>query len=544
MPTVDHLGIAHVSFEVHHFDPSSNDWIGVYCLEGGLTDSPDEDYVDWRRTDGLPADTYKFGPLINMRCAWQFRYFHRIGNNNVHQRMGISKVMPSSRGDSEPLQVHLALTGDPASMRVMWISADVLSPVVRYGTAADNLDQQAVPTASTYHASDLCEAPANIVGARGFRNPGMIFDAVMVELEPHRVYFYQVGSEDGGFSDMFHFRSPVPPGATLPPAMPTSFFVLADLGEWTPGLASELPRGRSGHTMELIADELKRPDRHYAAVLHDGDLSYARGVAYQWEQFSALIQPVATQIPYMVAVGNHEYCYLSGGIGKDPSGSGATNGWHPAGGNYAKDSLGECGIPTARRFHMPENGNGVFWYSFDVGLMHHVVISSEHDWRPQSPMIQWLQDDLRRVDRDLTPWLFVHLHRPLYCSERFVGDNTVSLLLQANLEDLFFKYRVHVVFSGHFHAYERTCPVYNALCRSHPEAPTTAGAPVHIMVGSAGAKLDYHGFDDVLWSAAHRMEYGYGRMHVHNSTHALFEFQRNEDSVISDSAWVVSTHDW
>jgi len=37
-----------------------------------------------------------------------------------------------------------------------------------------------------------------------------------------------------------------------------------------------------------------------ALTLHIGDISYARGWGYLWEWFMQLIEPVATQTPYMV----------------------------------------------------------------------------------------------------------------------------------------------------------------------------------------------------------------------------------------------------
>ena len=64
------------------------------------------------------------------------------------------------------------------------------------------------------------------------------------------------------------------------------------------------------------------------------------------------------------------------------------------------DSGGECGVTTARRFVMPgasltdgagsdgavnhESVNPAFWYSFDYGSVHFVMLSTEHDITPGS----------------------------------------------------------------------------------------------------------------------------------------------------------------
>lgn len=82
--------------------------------------------------------------------------------------------------------------------------------------------------------------------------------------------------------------------------------------------------------------------------------------AYIWDQWHELIEPYATVMPYMVGMGNHEQDHLSGGS-KDPSGA-PGEGWHPWWGNFGDDSGGECGVPMYYRFHMPDNGNALWWY--------------------------------------------------------------------------------------------------------------------------------------------------------------------------------------
>lgn len=140
------------------------------------------------------------------------------------------------------------------------------------------------------------------------------------------------------------------------------------------------------------------------------------------------------------------------------------------------DSYGECGVPTAARFHMPDNGNKLFWcvrwvlecalrsaivlpfncscawfrrwiaaslashirqlfrYSFDKGNVHFTSLSMEHDFLPGSEQCvaagracactdaqtilwdvgryEWLVRDLAAVNRSVTPWLVAGLHRP------------------------------------------------------------------------------------------------------------------------------------
>ena len=118
-----------------------------------------------------------------------------------------------------------------------------------------------------------------------------------------------------------------------------------------------------------------------------------------------------------------EYCY-EGTSSNDPSG--VDHMWAPSWRNCGSDSNGECGVGTNKRFIMPNNGNQVFWYSFDVGNVHIAMISSEHDVSVGSPMGDWLVNDLENVDHSTTPWVFVAIHRPLVETEQYESDYIVA----------------------------------------------------------------------------------------------------------------------
>jgi hypothetical protein len=42
------------------------------------------------------------------------------------------------------------------------------------------------------------------------------------------------------------------------------------------------------------------------SIFHIGDISYATGFLVEWDFFLLLIKPLASQISYMTAIGNHE----------------------------------------------------------------------------------------------------------------------------------------------------------------------------------------------------------------------------------------------
>lgn len=118
------------------------------------------------------------------------------------------------------------------------------------------------------------------------------------------------------------------------------------------------------------------------------------------------IEPIATQLPYMVGIGNHEYDYLAqpfrpwwsnymgacklprwlrdirGGVHLRRFVSHST---------HSDDANGECGVPYSRRFHMPDvKGSPLsgLWYSFNYGLGHFVFMSSEHNFTIGSPQVR------------------------------------------------------------------------------------------------------------------------------------------------------------
>ncbi|KAL3661590.1 hypothetical protein V7S43_013350 [Phytophthora oleae] len=590
------LAMVEVTFAMDFIN--NEDLVAVYLVDpeepNAVEGDPLSDFVDYlyaneSRVLASGIHSIVFGPLVNMRASYQFKYLRKVDSSDgsddefvlpIFEVLGESPFVEMERGHTEPLQVRLALTAKRNEMRVTWISGQVFGPNVKFGPAASRLlERRAEATTGSYDALDMCTTQATIRSSVYFRHPGYIHEAVMTDLVPGEKYIYRVGSATGVSSPELKFTFPAALGDnTGEKQRPQSFFVFGDLGtgvlqrptdeldfdDSNPerhftslDMVSRLAKwGDERTVMERIRQDFDESLRHdasieapeYAALIHIGDISYARGRTYLWDQFGAIVQPVASRLPYMVGIGNHEYDYTGSGEGHDLSGSDAalSNGWHPVGGNFGNDSHGECGVPYARRFHMPESmnttSNPPFWYSFRVGLAHHVVLSSEHNCTPGAPMREWLEWEFAHsIDREITPWLIVHLHRPLYCSEDYNADYTVSNILRSCLEGLLAANHADLVFSGHYHAYERTCPVLHGQCREHDGE---ALAPTHIMIGSGGAELDDASYLQANWTRSRQQEYGYGRLHIFNASHAKFEFVRARDRVVTDAVSIVSSHNW
>ena len=483
------------------------DWVSLYCPSGANRHAYlDYSFVNESLTYAKGYGSLEF-TLYNLRTDCEFRYYR---NDTYDELVAVSNKVSFEGGKGIPLQGHLALTSDVTQMRVSWTTGTSTAPVVHYGLAADNLIFSATGVSKTYTLSDFCGPPAN--ESIYFTDPGFLHDVLLTDLQPKSTYFYRFGSE-GIFSDVKSFTTSITPGDQAP----FSFIMYGDMGiSVSPG---------AERTAELVLNEVQNGA---AFVMHHGDLSYAIGYAVKWDVWMSYIEPYATLAPYMVSIGNHEYDHEVGGA-KDPSHADG-EGFHPDWGNYGHDSGGECGVPTFYRFRMPDTGNSLWWYSYDYGLVHFTVFSTEHNFTAGAPQRQWLEKDFKSVNREKTPWLIVVGHRPMYTSEKYPSDHKVSVGIQQALEDLFYEHQVDLGVWGHYHSYERTCAVYKQKCNEK--------GTVHIVVGSAGFPLDDAGTYGLPWSLHYEYHFGYLRVGVANNSALHLEYIQNTDGAVADQVWL------
>ena len=115
------------------------------------------------------------------------------------------------------------------------------------------------------------------------------------------------------------------------------------------------------------------------------------------------------------------------------------------------------------QFAVPANGvpgyNG-YWYSFDYGAAHFVVLCNFPMGGPVSArdadrlQTDWLRHDLQTTRQK---WKFVFFHVPVYSSGPHGGD---TVALAKTWGQLFDEAHVDVVFNGHTHAFEVTRPIH------------------------------------------------------------------------------------
>ncbi|KAF4324222.1 hypothetical protein JM18_000186 [Phytophthora kernoviae] len=475
--------------------PHQTDFVGLSCgskahdqdflVKIGVTEA-----VNRLTADDLEGpQSIRFSSLYMMRCNYTVEYFNFQPRGNAFAPLAKVEVGMKEKF-STPKHGHIAFTSHVDEMSVMFNSASNEMPVVK---------------------------PANLTSQQWFRDPGNMHTVILKKLKLGTRYFYKFGSEKDGWSAVYSFMSR--PDDSVKNA---KFIAYADMGvDSAPAATSTAVRS--------YQDVM---DGYDSFLLHFGDISYARGHAHMWDEFFHLIEPYATRVPYMVSIGNHEYDYMTGGS-KDPSGAAGADGrmdFHPDWANYGEDSSGECSVPMFYRWDAPDNGNSIYWYSYDYGGVHVIQISSEHDWRRGSKQYKWLEEDLKHVDREKTPWIVLTSHRMMYTTQMGEeADYKVSVHFREEVEDLLWEHKVNLMLVGHQHSYERSCAVRNGKCIKD------GNGPVHIVVGSAGAGLEEQGFSDKLgeWSVSHMNDWGYLRIESTEQSMSV-QFILNRNGVVYD----------
>eukprot|EP00461_Guttulinopsis_vulgaris_P002517 UN02518 len=412
------------------------------------------------------------------------------------------------------------------------------------------------------------------------------------------VYYYRVRNSLGeAISKTYKMITPTYNTAKAI-ATTSDLFVFGDAGVGFPFYSMQGQQYHAPNTYKSIATVIEQLQERYgtenffAHVLNIGDLSYSRGIAFQNEYWMKLIEPLASQFPYQIAMGNHEIITRIGSPYEQ-----FTNG---------TDSGGEAGIPYYRRFKMPDdwhhspyssnswinNAATQFhqkWfqrniaYSYNTGVVHMIVLSSEHMWGKESAQYDFFVKDLQNLNRTATPWAMVAFHRPMYCAGLACAisdekpnpdDNRIDYELRQLIAPLMKQYNVTIKSNGPVHHVSRSYPIdptaqwVGVKDFVHPKTgkvtPVTwrdrntsiqhhyAVAPVHLVSGAGGnpfdnplapyvanthggmATVDQKTHDIPKWLAM-RLFGIYGYYHLRaNQTHLIGTFYNNEYTTIHD----------
>jgi predicted MPP superfamily phosphohydrolase len=113
-------------------------------------------------------------------------------------------------------------------------------------------------------------------------------------------------------------------------------------------------------------------------------------------------------------------------------------------------ALGNHDDPN-QRMYKQFNMNGERYYSFKPSLTSNVRFFALDSNYMDPKQLEWLEKELAASGSD---WKILFFHHPMYASGMHGSDE----ILKGQLEPLFLKYGVNVVFTGHEHFYERIKP--------------------------------------------------------------------------------------
>lgn len=434
--------------------------------------------------------------------------FH--GWSAVH-RLGANVVYSGDEAEQcRPKHVHTAYGYTPGSFSVQWMTEDFCAE----GDAELRLvEGYLAPVEENDFGSTSLTAFANttLFEDDGKAQSKRWMHVVRLEgLKPDTRYTYVVGNAHYA-SWSIPYVTKTAPARVLSgdPHKPTRFLVTGDIGYQN---AATLPMMQSEVAEGNVDGVVSVGDYAYNLDLMDGLVG---------DIFMQQIEPMAASVPFMVCPGNHEhhntFSHYSERFRLMPSNKHAGVETMHVGG-HATDA-------APRK--VPNN----WFYSFDVGLVHFTVLSTEIYFKKTfdvdgdviARQEAWLEQDLAKANanRAQTPWLIVIGHRPLYCTSDSTNCGDKAEMLRKRLEALLFRHGVDVYLCGHQHNYERAFDVYKSQTRKQTH---NMRATTHILTGASGQYLTTimrKAFERpaATWDAFRNNIFGYSRMDVVNATH-------------------------
>jgi len=361
--------------------------------------------------------------------------------------------------DAPPTQFHLTFGRDASSaMNVSWMTA---APVER-------------PFVEVLGS----RIPARTVQYPGY--PGFFHHVELSGLPASTDVPYTVG----------HAEQAVAATATTFRTAPSrreafTFTAFGDQGTDTPPNALGQPPFQPSMNTELA----RAMDPRFHVIV--GDLSYANGNQQIWDDWFAMIEPMARTKPWMPTIGNHEIeSQLTG---------------------RAADSWGRWGYdPYRTRFLLPSNGHDDLqncFYAFRYGSVHVVCIDNNDVNEEVRNNIgytggrqqRFVEAELlaAREDPDVD-FVIVVMHQCAFSSSSKHGSDEG---VRKAWFDVFRRASVDLVLQGHDHTYERShAMVGDAVVSTGPTYRSDVGT-VYVVCGNGGAVQEPFNPQQPAWSA-------------------------------------------
>jgi hypothetical protein len=289
----------------------------------------------------------------------------------------------------------------PTSIVIKWRTDVSTDSIVRYGLAANTLNDAAIDV-----AIDV-DHEVKVTG-----------------LTPGTLYYYSVGDSGAtlaGGDNSYKFQAAPRIGARHP----TRIWVIGDSGTANSGAAAV----RDG----FMSFTVNRPANIWLML---GDNAYTDGTDFQYQlALFDMYPPLLRQTPLWPTLGNHD--------------------------GVSANSSNESG-PYFDIFTLPRNAEAgglasgtEAYYSFDYGNIHFINLDSYDSDRSESgAMFTWLENDLAATTQE---WIIGYWHHPPYSKGSHNSDSESHLIdMRTRALPILEFYGVDFVLTGHSHSYERS----------------------------------------------------------------------------------------
>jgi acid phosphatase type 7 len=353
---------------------------------------------------------------------------------------------------AQPRGVHISWNGTKkvrtaTSMGITWMNDRAEPGAVYFGTDSNHLSRKVLVW------------PAFLEGMQTY-----VSKTSLRKLKPATSYYYKVGSDRGGWSPVYRFR-------TAP--------LIGHADEFMVGIWSDTQNNEGNYNFEQT-DTIVRQLARYPLdfTLHTGDIVENGSVNESWKNFFNVAQPLNANYPFMSVTGNHD---------------------------VVNDTTADFQKPFPvyyQLFNLPADQLN---YSYTYGNTRFIAVNSGYAQRAEklgevlfangTKEYHWLETELAKARKDpAITWVILYCHYPMYS----YGFSHIPAW-QKQLTPLLDRFRVDLVLSGHRHVYERHAairdaevfPIDNKRLYSKPKGT------VFITNGSCGGSLQGLGGKDM-----------------------------------------------
>jgi hypothetical protein len=353
---------------------------------------------------------------------------------------------------AQPRGIHLSWNSDKEAstsntVAITWMNDNTGREVVVYGTDSFHLNK--IANADVKYVTNLATNIAKVT---------------LHKLAKTTYYYYKVGSAEGGWSNVYTFKTG--PGQ-------------GDRCKIIVGIWSDTQNSYGNLNFEQTDTIVKQLSKNiFYFTIHNGDMVQNGAVVKSWKNLLNVTQPINANHPFMAVTGNHDVV------------------------NDTASSRFQKPFPVF--YELMNLPNDQLNYSYDYGNIHFVAINS--GWaegaakvgkvlfEKSSQEYRWLNKDLKRSKRNKDiDWVVLYSHYPVYS----FGFSHIPTW-QQHIKPLVDKYGVDLYLAGHRHVYERHKAIRGSEVfeQENTHIYNKPGGTVFITNGSCGGNLTGPGGKD------------------------------------------------